>query len=1013
MLKRIGTIGLVSVAMASTSDAQVRPDADWRTIRSEHFYVHFTPQLEHVARRVAVQAETAYVQLAQHLHTPRGKIDIVISDDVDYSNGWATPFPSNRIGIYANPPISESSLRFNDDYIQLVVTHELTHIFHLDRVGGIWKLLQMPFGRVPYFFPNAFQPRWLTEGLAVYYESALTGSGRIEGSDHRMIARSAALAHGVPRIDQLSTANPHFPYGASTYIYGSLFVDHLARKYGDRAIRNYVESSSRQLIPLWLNWPARRAFGHRLVSEWRGFSDSLLRSVATTPLGPPMPGWRDLTTHGAYANLPRWLNDTTLVYTGTTGKETYGAYTLLLQTGNAQSPTRKVARHRIGRRSARSANVPMPDGSLIFHQLEYTDPYTVRSDLYIQDRNGSTRRLTHAARLSAPDVSTGGRIVAMQTIPAGTRIALVSGDGRTITPITRSALDELWAEPRWSPDGAHIATVRWTLGGTTEIVVIDTTGRIVQTVIRERAVSSAPSWSPDGRFVYFSSDREGVANLYRAPFAPGTEAPLAGVERVSNALTGLFDPEVSPSGRELAATVFKADGYHVGMAPLESAQPATASPIETIAPRTPAPLTPHPAPSTRYSAIRQLLPRSWMAFTEPALDPNSFRFGALIDGSDIVGRHAYQALLFVPSDNSGLTGALVYRNAIMGQPVMDLTWTQDWTNRACIADQATQGACSGILRRRVREGTLAFTFQRPRYRSFSYVSLGAGVEVRDYVSDPEPEILRIDSIYQQQHYYPRTIISAGWSNVQSPLQSVSPEDGVSLSTTVRNRWQRVRDQPNVPDSGGYTRMRSTSVVASASAFKSLPLPGFAHHVLALNVAGGFQDSRGTGYFEVGGVSGGALDVLPGYVLGEGRRTFGVRGFPAASLLGIRAYKGSAEYRAPLVLPGRGLGTVPMFLERTSITLFSDVGSAWCPGIFITRPAPASSLCTRADVEGGFADTASHLLASAGAELNVTAAVLSWDAPFRYRVGVAAPFLGRAFVSGQQKPTVYFTVGTSF
>jgi Tol biopolymer transport system component len=947
------------------------------------------------------------VQLGKHLHTPRGKIDLVISDDVDYSNGWATPFPSNRIGIYVNPPVSESALRFSDDYLQLVVTHELAHIFHLDRVGGIWKVLQIPFGRVPFFFPNAFQPRWLTEGLAVYYESALTGSGRVVGSDHHMVARTAALAHGVPRIDQISTVNPHFPYGASTYIYGSLFVDHLARRYGDRAIRDYVESSARQLIPLWLDWPAGRAFGHRMSSEWNGFTDSLLRSVATTPLVPPLPGWRDLTTHGAYANLPRWLNDTTLVYTGTTGRETYGAYTLLLQSG---------ARQRVGRRHSRSANVRMPDGSLLFHQLEYTSPYTVRSDLYIQDRTGRTRQLTHSARLSVPDASAAGRIVAVQTITAGTRIALVTHDGRTITPITRGALDELWSEPRWSPDGVHIAAVRWLLGGTTEIVVIDTTGRIVQTVVRERTVSSTPSWSPDGRSVYFSSDRDGIANLYRAPFAPGSNATLAGLERVSNTLTGLFDPEVSPTGGALAATVFKADGYHVGVAPLDSTRPTSASAIETIAPRSATPITDNPSPITRYSPWRQLLPRSWMAFTEPALDPNSFRFGALVSGSDIVARHAYQALLFVPSDNSGLTGSLVYRNAIMGQPLLDLSYTQEWTNRGCIVDQANQGVCSGTLRRRVREGTLALTFQRPRYRTFSFFSIGAGVEARDYVSDPSPEILRIDSIYRLKHYYPRTVMSVGWNNVQSPLQAISPEDGVSISTTVRNRWQRVRDLPNLPDSvssGDYTRMMSTSIVASASAFKSLPLPGFAHHVLALNVAGGYQDSRGTGYFEVGGVSGGSLDILPGYALGEGRRTFGVRGFPAGSLLGIRAYKASAEYRAPLVLPGRGLSTLPLFLERTSITLFGDAGSAWCPGVFITRPAPASSLCTRADVDAGFAETTPHVLASAGAELNVTAAVLSWDAPFRYRLGVAAPVIGRAFVPGQQKPTVYFTVGSSF
>src|SRR5205085_9963205 len=135
-------------------------------------------------RRGAADAEVAYAELARHLHRPRGKIDVVLSDDVDFSNGYATPLPTNRIVVYANPPVNESALRFTDDPTELVVTHELTHIFHLDRVGGIWKPLQKIFGRQPLFFPNAFLPSWLVEGLAVYYESAITGSGRIVGREH-------------------------------------------------------------------------------------------------------------------------------------------------------------------------------------------------------------------------------------------------------------------------------------------------------------------------------------------------------------------------------------------------------------------------------------------------------------------------------------------------------------------------------------------------------------------------------------------------------------------------------------------------------------------------------------------------------------------------------------------------------------------------------------------------------------------------------------------------------------
>ena len=145
-------------ASLTTQAAAQAPNLAWRTLHTRHFYVHFNPPLESLARRVAGDAERAYEQLARELHPPRGMIDITISDDVDQSNGSATSFPTNRIVIYANPPVSNSALRFTNDWAQLVVTHELTHIFHLDRSRGVWGLAQRVFGRAAALFPNSYSP---------------------------------------------------------------------------------------------------------------------------------------------------------------------------------------------------------------------------------------------------------------------------------------------------------------------------------------------------------------------------------------------------------------------------------------------------------------------------------------------------------------------------------------------------------------------------------------------------------------------------------------------------------------------------------------------------------------------------------------------------------------------------------------------------------------------------------------------------------------------------------------
>jgi hypothetical protein len=1001
--ERIAVRSLVGLMLLSASlNAQVKPNSDWRTIRTPRFYIHYTPELESVARRAAVQAESAYVALARHLHPPRGPIDIVISDDVDLANGSATPYPTNRISVYANPPIFEGSLRFTDDPIDLVVTHELAHVFHLDRVGGYWALLQRVLGRYPLFFPNLLHPRWVTEGLAVYYESLLTGSGRLFGSEHDMIARSAAVGHALPRIDQLSLVNPHFPYGYSAYAYGSLMMNYLGQAHGDSAMRAFVDASSRRLIPWSLDAPARRAFGRSFTAAYRAWTDSLVKHAP--PDVPPIRGWRDLTVDGVFAHNPRWLDDSTVVYAGTDGRESFGAYAVRIASGQ---------RERLARRHSRSPNTRLSDGSLVYSQSEYTSPYTLRSDLYMDRARGGTVRLTHSQRLSLPDARGDGSIVAVQTIPAGTRLALVSQLGRVITPITSGGPDEHWSEPSWSPDGVWIAAARWTRGGTTEIVVVDTAGRVVQTLVRERATASTPSWSPDGRYVYFASDRSGIPNLYRARVSP--DGGAASLEQLSDASTGLFEPRLSPSGRHLAAIVFRADGYHVGVTPLDSLDPRPAPPEPRAESREPKAVGSHDGASTKYSPWRLLVPRYFLPIAEAGLEESSARFGVFVSGQDIVERHAYDASLAVPTDNSGLTGAIAYRNASFGWPI-DVSYSQDWENRGLIVDQSEQGEVIGTLRRRIRDAAVSISYLRPRVRTSSYVSLGAGYEARDYAAAPSSALGRIDSLYGRTYYYPRITTSFGWSNAQLPLFAVSPEDGVSLAVTARQRW---RSSPRpLPDSAlspadpaATTRTTTVSVVSSLAAYKSLDLPGFSHHVIALRGAAGLQDNRGTGYFEVGGSSGGVVDVVPGYVLGEGRRTFSVRGFDAATLVGMRALQGSAEYRAPLRLPGRGLGTLPLFLDRTNVTLFGDVGAAWCPDVFPARPAPATSLCTAPDVAAGVL-TKPDVIASVGGELSLVAAVLTWDVPYRWRFGFAAPLVAPAGYT-LPNPRFYFAVGSSF
>ena len=114
-----------------------------------------------------------------------------------------------------------------------------------------------------------------------------------------------------------------------------------------------------------------------------------------------------------------------------------------------------------------------------------------------------------------------------------------------------------------------------------------------------------------------------------------------------------------------------------------------------------------------------------------------------------------------------------------------------------------------------------------------------------------------------------------------------------------------------------------------------------------------------------------------------------------------------------MLPARGFKLLPIFLERTGLALFGDAGSAYCPADqarrFLCRWTGGAALPADTSVVVG---DAWQTLASVGAELHVNLAVMSWDQPYRFRLGVAAPVRGREYARAD-RVTGYLAVGLAY
>ncbi|HXD23168.1 MAG TPA: hypothetical protein VN613_07400, partial [Gemmatimonadaceae bacterium] len=539
----------------------------------------------------------------------------------------------------------------------------------------------------------------------------------------------------------------------------------------------------------------------------------------------------------------------------------------------------------------------------------------------------------------------------------------------------------IWSEPRWSHDGTKIAATRWTHGAEMGIVVLDSAGRVLKSVGRSHSVTGAPSWSPDDRSIYFTSDRSGRSSLYRASIADGS------LVLVAQSPTGLFENEPSPDGKQLATLDFRGDGFHVALVPAEGSFRAADS-LSVLPPSRRDTTVTVDSAARPYSALRSLLPRYWLPAYEQSDDLRPM-YGFVTSGSDVIARHVYEAQVTYEPRREEPNWATSYQFAGFGNPVLGITTQQDWEHGSVTGTNSSGVSASlGTLARRRLIVDAALTMLRPRVNTNAYVSLGVESEWHDYRTNPRTLLALIDSSYSRTYMYPALFVNAGWSNARQPALALSREDGITLAASAKERWRA--------DDPGSTQ--TATVIGVGGAYKSLDFPGFSHHVIALRVAGGWEDKNAVDALDAGGVSGSTLSIAPGVTLGDPQRTFFARGFPAGVQEGTAALSGNLEYRAPIGLPSAGVLMLPIFLQRISAVAFGDMATAWCP-----YAIAGSAVCPRYEPLS--------FMASAGAELHVDAAY-EYDVPYTFRLGIATPVAGPQFFGGG-KVAVYFALGLAY
>ena len=671
------------------------PAADWRTVSTPHFRVHYPAASEAWARHAAARLESIRERVVAEVgYAPPEVVDVVVSDPAADANGMAFPFLGwPRMVLWTSPPGPESVIGHYRDWAELLIVHEEAHLVHMLRPSRnpARRLLSnlVPVGPI-----TLGAPRWVFEGYATVVEGRLTGSGRPNGDLRASILRRWAQTGKLPSYGRLAADTESWLGMSMAYLMGSAYLEWLEERAGPGSLKNlWARMTARQgrsfddaFRGVFGDSPADTYDRFRAELTWRAMEAERLRGpgVREGEL------WQDLAwTTGSPALAPdgrrmaivldaRDKPARLVVWSTEPDEEAEKKWAERREKIRKEDPEdvpavrnkpfpRKVL-HTLPARDGIEPAMPrfLPDGkSILFVRFEPDAEGFLHPDLFVwTPETGDVRRVTRRADLRDPDPAPDGTWAVATRNRDGyseiVRVDLATGEVQSLTEPTVAVTHD---QPRVAPDGRRVAYARHA-EGSWKLVILDLEGgRTVELSPPPGGTIAGPAWSADGRSVFAVVGSGGFIDLEAFPAEGGDPVPLTRTQGAA------FSPEPSPDGASLFYVSLEPDGLDLRRLPLPTPadRAGNAPPAPTVLPpglapavRPPEPALPEPfavaevGPGREYGLGRQeLMP---LLGGSASSDAGVWEVG--VRGGDVIGRLDWLALGSISSDGWPEGGAL-------------------------------------------------------------------------------------------------------------------------------------------------------------------------------------------------------------------------------------------------------------------------------------------------------------------------------------------------------------------
>jgi WD40 repeat protein len=539
-------------------------DFDWYFIQTADFDIYFYKDEDTLAVFAAEALNDAYVEIKEELnYTLSIRVPVIIyasHNEFQQTNVISQIIPEGVGGfteIFKNRIVVPFTGSYED--FRHVLHHELTHAIIFDLLYG--NALRSIFSREALFQP----PLWFGEGYAEY------SSRHGWDLEADMFVRDAVIEGYLPPL--------FFLNGFLAYKGGQSVINFISEKYGEEKIFEIL-SKGRSVITM--ERAVKGTLGlslEDLSEEWQKALKKMYWPEIAERDDPDDIG-EMLTDHSEdgsiYNQQPEWspAGDRLAFFSDKSNPQ--NGYSdryneiFIISAIDGEIISRLVKAERSGDLESLHSYVSglawSPDGELI----AFISKSHGKDALFIYKASSGKKKQKIELGLSGmrnPAWSHDGEKIVFEGFAGGyTDLHMYNLKTGEWSKLMSDKYDD--TNPTWSPDGKYLAfsSDRPSNGGNDDvkfaygnynIFLLDMESKLLTPITDNPYGNTQPAYSPDGKRIAFVSNRNGIDNIYIYEFDSGDIFPI------SNVVSGLFSPSWSPDGDKIAVSAFNKYGFDI------------------------------------------------------------------------------------------------------------------------------------------------------------------------------------------------------------------------------------------------------------------------------------------------------------------------------------------------------------------------------------------------------------------------------------------------------------------